>query len=112
MLTDLLTGSWRDAWSGRRILAAALLFVRGVDRREVFRLVRQYAGASQTQLAITCGMTQGKISEIMRDIQRVIALEVFERIADGLSMPAPARAILGLALRPHQASSAATGRRR
>ena len=51
----------------------------------------------------TCGMTQGKISEIMRDIQRVIALEVFERIADGLAMPAPARAILGLAPRPHPA---------
>jgi len=44
------------------------------DMGRVFRLVRQYAGASQTQLAIACGMTQGKISEIMRDIQRVIAL--------------------------------------
>lgn len=75
------------------------------DMGRVFRLVRQYAGASQTQLAIACGMTQGKISEIMREIQRVIALEVFERIADGLSMPAPARAILGLAPRPHPASS-------
>jgi hypothetical protein len=48
---------------------------------------------------------QGKISEIMRDIQRVIALEVFERIADGLSMPAPARAILGLAPRQYPAST-------
>src|SRR6266536_3165066 len=75
------------------------------DMGRVFRLVRQYAGASQTQLAIACGMTQGKISEIMRDIQRVIALEVFERIADGLSMPAPARAILGLAPRQYPASS-------
>lgn len=75
------------------------------DMGRVFRLVRQYAGASQTQLAIACGMTQGKISEIMRDIQRVIALEVFERIADGLSMPAPARAILGLAPRQYPAST-------
>jgi len=75
------------------------------DMGRVLRLVRQYAGASQTQLAIACGMTQGKISEIMRDIQRVIALEVFERIANGLSMPAPARAILGLAPRPHPAGT-------
>src|SRR6266516_3883351 len=75
------------------------------DMGRVFRLVRQYAGASQTQLAIACGMTQGKISEIMRDIQRVIAPEVFERIADGLSMPAPARAILGLAPRQYPAST-------
>ena len=37
------------------------------DMGRVFRLVRQYAGASQTQLAIACGMTQGKISDIMRD---------------------------------------------
>ena len=67
------------------------------DMGRVFRLVRQYAGASQTQLAIACGMTQGKISDIMRDHQRVTALEVFERIADGLNMPDPARTTLGLA---------------
>ena len=53
------------------------------DMGRVFQLVRQYAGASQTQLAIACGMTQGKVSDIMRDRQRVTALEVFERIADG-----------------------------
>ena len=67
------------------------------DMGRVFQLVRQYAGASQTQLAIACGMTQGKISDIMRDRQRVTALEVFERIADGLNMPDPARTTLGLA---------------
>jgi len=67
------------------------------DMGRVFRLVRQYAGASQTQLAIACGMTQGKISDIMRDVQRVTALEVFERIADGLNMPDVARVVLGLA---------------
>ena len=67
------------------------------DMGRVFQLVRQYAGASQTQLAIACGMTQGKISDIMRDRQRVTALEVFERIADGLNMPDSARTTLGLA---------------
>ena len=67
------------------------------DMGRVFQLVRQYAGASQTQLAIACGMTQGKISDIMRDRQRVTALQVFERIADGLNMPDSVRTTLGLA---------------
>ena len=79
------------------------------DMGRVFQLVRQYAGASQTQLAIACGMTQGKISDIMRDRQRVTALEVFERIADGLNMPDPARTTLGLApaMQPPGADKAA-----
>jgi len=34
--------------------------LRDRDMGRVFRLVRQYAGASQTRLAIACGMTQGK----------------------------------------------------
>jgi transcriptional regulator with XRE-family HTH domain len=69
------------------------------DMGRVFRLVRQYAGASQTRLAIACRMTQGKISDIMRGTQRVSALDVFERIAHGLNMPDDARIALGLA--PH-----------
>ena len=79
------------------------------DMGRVFQLVRQYAGASQTQLAIACGMTQGKVSDIMRDRQRVTALEVFERIADGLNMPDPARTTLGLApaMQPPGADTAA-----
>lgn len=70
------------------------------DIRTVFHLVRQYAGASQTQIAIACGMTQGKVSETMKKGGRqVTALEVFERIADGLQMPDTARMTLGLAPR-------------
>ncbi|MEV5706420.1 helix-turn-helix transcriptional regulator [Actinoallomurus sp. NPDC052274] len=70
------------------------------DIGQLFRLVRQYAGASQTQLAIACGMTQGKISEYMkRGGRQVLALDVFERIADGLEMPDDARMTLGLAPR-------------
>jgi transcriptional regulator with XRE-family HTH domain len=75
------------------------------DMGRVFQLVRQYAGASQTRLAIACGMTQGKISDIMRDVQRVTALDVFERIADGLDMPDDARIALGLAPRAFPASA-------
>jgi len=79
--------------------------LRDRDMGRVLRLVRQYAGASQTQLAIACGMTQGKISEIMRGLQNVTALEVFERIAEGLSMPDFARSSLGLAPSRHAAQA-------
>jgi transcriptional regulator with XRE-family HTH domain len=65
--------------------------------RRLFHLLRQYAGASQTRIAIACGLTQGKVSAIMSGSHRVAALDVFERIADGLGMPSEARAALGLA---------------
>ncbi len=68
------------------------------DIRAVFHLLRQYTGASQTQIAIACGMTQGKVSETMKKGGRqVTTLEVFERIADGLHMPDTARMTLGIA---------------
>src|SRR5437868_12729613 len=82
------------------------------DIRILFHLLRQYTGASQTQIAIACGMSQGKVSETMKQGGRqVLTLEVFERIADGLHMPDTARMTLGLAPRSHpdkSASSAAT----
>lgn len=67
------------------------------DMGRVFHLVRQYAGVSQTRIAIACGTTQPKVSGIMRGIARVEELEIFERIADGLHMPDHARIALGLA---------------
>jgi transcriptional regulator with XRE-family HTH domain len=74
--------------------------LRARDIGHLFRLVRQYAGASQTQIAIACGMTQGKVSQYMKhDGRQVLALDVFERIADGLAMPDEARMSLGLAPR-------------
>ena len=66
---------------------------------QFFGLVSQYTGASQTQIGIACGMSQGKVSEIMRGVASVEHLAVFERIADGLDMSDPARIILGLAPR-------------
>jgi predicted XRE-type DNA-binding protein len=60
-------------------------------------LVHQYTGASQTQIATACGTTQPKISDIMRGSQKVETLAVFERFADALAMPDPARIMLGLA---------------
>jgi len=66
---------------------------------QVFRLIRQYAGVSQTRIGIAVNLSQGKVSEIMRGSAQVTALDVFERIADGLRMPDSARLALGLAPR-------------
>jgi len=71
--------------------------LRDRDIGRLFALLRQYAGASQTQIAIACGMTQSKVSYIMRGIAQVEALAVFERIAYGLGLPDPARMLIGLA---------------
>ncbi len=72
----------------------------------LFQLLSQYTGASQTQIAIACGTSQGKVSDIMRGVQKVETLAVFERIADALNMPGPARITLGLAPRPPSPPSA------
>jgi transcriptional regulator with XRE-family HTH domain len=71
--------------------------LRNRDVGRLFRLLSKYAGTSQTRLAIACGMSQPKISRIMRGTARVETLEVFERIADGVEMPDSARLALGLA---------------
>lgn len=81
--------------------------LRSRDMRRLFHLLRQYAGASQTRLGIACGLTQGKVSAIMSGSHRVVALDVFERIADGLAMPPEARIALGLAPSPRGLARAA-----
>ncbi|MFI5987893.1 XRE family transcriptional regulator [Streptomyces sp. NPDC051555] len=48
-------------------------------------------------MAGAIGMTQARVSEIMRDRREVARLDVYERIADGLAMPDDARRLLGLA---------------
>ncbi len=85
-----------DSFWQRDQTTAAL---RNRDVGRLFDLLRQYAGASQTQIGMACGMNQGKVSAIVRGSQQVETLAVFERIADGLAMPDPARIILGLAPR-------------
>src|ERR1035441_4784857 len=86
--------------SPRRLVAAAAHPARS-RRRGPLRgaLVQQYTGASQTQIGIACVMPQGKVSAIINGIQQVEKLEVFDRIADGLGLPDPARISLGLAPR-------------
>jgi hypothetical protein len=76
--------------------------IAALRKRDVGRLlllVHQYTGASQTQIATTCGTTQPKISDIIRGVQKVESLAVFERYAEALRMPDPARIRLGLAPR-------------
>jgi hypothetical protein len=82
-------------WAWRRAdLQAAL---RERDMAAVLRAVQRYGGATQTRLAAATGLVQWRISEILRGQRVVTALDVFERIADGLDMPDYARVLLGLA---------------
>lgn len=67
------------------------------DVPAILRAVQRGTGASQTQLSTATGILQGRISEILRGTRTVTALEVFERIADGLAMPDETRVLLGLA---------------
>ena len=67
------------------------------DMGSLFRLLRKYAGASQTGLMMRTGVAKSEISAIMTGQRRVISLERFEAIANGLGMPDSARATLGLA---------------
>lgn len=71
--------------------------LRGRDMGRFFGLVQQYTGASQTQIGMACGWSQGKISDIERGVSEVKHLAKFEEIADGLNLPDLARTALGLA---------------
>jgi transcriptional regulator with XRE-family HTH domain len=71
----------------------------GRDFGELFRLVAKYGGASQTQIAIAVGMTQGQVSTIAAGDRRVSAIDVAERALDGLDAPDTARLAFGLAPR-------------
>lgn len=71
----------------------------------VLRLVQGYASISQVRLAGATGISQGRVNEIVNGRRNVVGLDVFERIADGLSMPDEARVLMGLA----PASAAALG---
>jgi transcriptional regulator with XRE-family HTH domain len=73
----------------------------------ILHLAQQYAGASQHRIATATGILQGRVSEILKGNRQVTALEVFERIADGLNMPDDARVTLGLA--PKRGGRAAAG---
>ena len=87
--------------------AAVLDALRRRDIGRLFVLLNDSTGVSQTRLAIACDTTQPKISGYMRGVAQVEELSVFERIADGLNMPDPARIALGLAPKAAAMSPAA-----
>jgi len=69
----------------------------GQDAGALLRLVRQYTGASQQAIGAATDLAQPHVSAIMSGRRSVTALRTWQRVADGLSMPADARRVLGLA---------------
>jgi tetratricopeptide (TPR) repeat protein len=73
-----------------------------LDHRDIgalFRLLSRHTGASQTRIGTATGLAQGTVCLIMNNDRVVSAIDVLERIADGLAMPDQARLRLGLAPR-------------
>jgi transcriptional regulator with XRE-family HTH domain len=73
--------------------------LRDRDIGYLLRLLRQYAGLSQTRIAAATGVAQGRLSNYATGRRTITTMAVWERIADGLDMPDSARACLGLAPR-------------
>lgn len=58
------------------------------DFRTVFQLMRKYDGASQDRISSPVeGLTQSRVSRIMRGDDRVASLDLIERIVDSLQIP-------------------------
>ncbi|MFE6273947.1 helix-turn-helix domain-containing protein [Streptomyces goshikiensis] len=72
------------------------------DVGRLFLHFRQHTGASQTVLGCLVGMSQSDVSAIERGLRQVKTVEVLDRIADGLSIPAT---LLGLADDDHGQNS-------
>lgn len=70
--------------------------LRARDVGAVFRAAQQ-CGHSQAKIAAAVDMTQSRVNEIINGKRTVRELDVFERVADGLTMPDDARHLLGLA---------------
>lgn len=72
-----------------------------LGERDIAGLLRlaQAHGASQTRIATATGIAQGRVSEVLSGKRTVSSLRLIERIADGLNMPDPSRALFGLAAR-------------
>lgn len=84
-------------WAWQR--AEAHQALRARDVAALLRFAQAHTGASQGRLAAATGISQGRINEIINGRRAVTALEVYERVADGLGMPDDARILLGLAPR-------------
>ncbi|MER5930643.1 helix-turn-helix transcriptional regulator [Streptomyces sp. NPDC002054] len=94
MTTPLVPTGLPDwAWERAEVRQA----LRARNMGAVFKHVQQYSGASQAKIAAAVGMTQARVNEIINGRREVSRLDVYERIADGLTMPDDARHLLGLA---------------
>jgi transcriptional regulator with XRE-family HTH domain len=67
------------------------------DFATLFSLLRDQAGASQTQIGAATGIAQTRISEVMRRMRRLESIDVLHRVADGLDFPDSARLMIGIA---------------
>ncbi|MFD0384868.1 helix-turn-helix domain-containing protein [Streptomyces stramineus] len=83
-------------WAWQRAEIRQALRSRNVGA--LFRHVQQYGGVSQARIATAVGMGQARVNEIINGRREVARLDVYERIADGLSLPDDARHLLGLAV--------------
>lgn len=68
------------------------------DMGTIFALLKGY-GITQGQICQATGIDQPKLSRYKSGLQKVVRLEQFERIADGLHFPDQVRISLGLAPR-------------
>jgi transcriptional regulator with XRE-family HTH domain len=84
--------------------------LRARDVGALFRLAKQYAGASQNRIAAATGVAQSRVNELMNRGGPVTSIEVLERVADGLDLPDHARLCLGLAPRDGRGSRPSGGR--
>jgi hypothetical protein len=76
------------------------------DFRTVFQLMRKYDGASQDRISSPVeGLTQSRVSRIMRGDDRVASLDLIERIVDSLGIPG---SYVGLVSREWETDSAAS----
>ncbi len=57
------------------------------DFAEVFRLMGKWDGASQTRIGNAAGLTQSRVSRVLRRQDRIMSKDVIARIADGLHIP-------------------------
>lgn len=73
----------------------------------LFRLIKQQTGLSQNRVGIATGLSQGRVSYIINGKYDVKTDRLLARIADGLNMPGPARAALGLTDSPDKTSGPA-----
>ena len=89
-----------DSFWHRPDVSAALA---SKDMGELFSLLHHKAGITQTRIATATGLTQGRVSAIIRGKQQVWTLAVYTRIADGLNMPEQGRILLGVATEPSAA---------